>query len=287
MDKRQFREWAPLYIYMNITEAKGSKVFSLRYCGQDVAKLKIRKNVISISTNKLDVKNLRDFGCTIELKDCEWRSKEAKSFRNFFSSYFERTKSSGKGNEEHRIESLLLTEFSKKKSGDKILCNIQPVRLADIARFQMPTPLKASDLRSLLYAGDKGGGIDILSRIGTGKGSKLCIMEVKDENVPKEPPSKAILQGLAYATFIRELLRSNSGDAWWKLFKYTRVLPSKLDLYVTCVMPSSNCNDQTFANQILQIQDDRIHLNYMYFEEKNNIAVDILTSLKQCKTKNP
>jgi len=99
---------------------------------------------------------------------------------------------------------MLLTEFSKKSGKDKVLCNIQPVKIAGIARFQMPTPLYASDIKNVEFAKWEGGGIDILSRIGTGNATKLCIMELKDENAPKEPPTKAIFQGLAYATFIRE-----------------------------------------------------------------------------------
>lgn len=282
-DKMLFREWAPLYLYMNINEAKGSLIFSLRYLGQDVANLKIRKDKILLSTTKFDTKNQRDFGCIIEVHDCEWRSKEAKNFRNHFSIYCKRTKKSGKGNEEHRIENLLITEFSKKKSIDKILWNIQPVKLAGISRFQMPTPLGASSIKNLKYCGPSGGGIDILTRIGTGKGVKLCVMEVKDENVIKEPPEKAILQGLAYATFIRELLRSEGGEAWWKLFGFKGDLQKRLDLFVTCVMPDTSCNDTTFANQIYEIETDRFHLNYIYFQEKDNRATDIVTSLKQCR----
>ncbi len=97
--------------------------------------------------------------------------------------------------------------------------NIQPVLMAKKARFQMPTPLKASEKGKISYAG-VGGGIDILARVGkgSGNGTKLCIIEVKDEHSHKEPPKTAIKQALVYATFIRELLRSEQGilveDFW-------------------------------------------------------------------------
>jgi hypothetical protein len=282
-NKKKFHEWAPLYLYMNVSEAKGKLIISLRFSGQDVAKLYIRKDKIIISTKKFDSNNLRDFGCNVILDDCEWRSQEAKNFRNHFSSYFERTKKSGKGNEEHRIENLLLTEFSKKSSGDKKLCKIQPVKLAGIYRFQMPTPLSASNINKLKYSGSQGGGIDILARSGTANGIKLCIIEVKDEYKPNEPPTKVIQQALAYATFIQQLLRSKSGKEWWKLFGFNRKLPKHIQINVVCAMPTTTDNDTSFSNQIIKIDNDSFQLHYIYFQEKNNEIKDILTSLSECK----
>ena len=84
-----------------------------------------------------------------------------------------------------------MTGFSKKSSTGKILCNIQPVKLAGIARFQMPTPFRVSDINNVKYTGSTGGGIDIIARIRKGSTTKLCIMELKDENKLKEPPAKA------------------------------------------------------------------------------------------------
>jgi hypothetical protein len=284
-NKQKFREWPPLYLYMNVVEAKGQMTFSLRYRGQDVAKLKVGTDKIIISTKGFDDKNKRDFGCDIEIKDSEWKSGKAANFRRYFSEHINRTDKSGKRNEEHRIESLLLTEFSKKKSKDKILCNIQPVKFAGITRFQMPTPLSASDTKQVKYSGSRGGGIDIMTRIGTGNAIKLCIMEVKDENDSKEPPAKAIQQGLAYATFMRELLRSDNGEEWWKLFGFSRILPERIELYVACVMPSINNNDTSFADKTINLAQDSFHLHYIYFQEKNNNVVDIATSFKQCSLK--
>ena len=174
---------------------------------------------------------------------------------------------------------MLLTEFSKKNGKDKVLCNIQPVKIAGIARFQMPTPLYASEIKKFKYAGPSGGGIDILSRIGTGNATKLCIMELKDENAPKEPPAKAILQGLGYATFIRELLRSKSGQEWWEIFGFSGILPEQIELCVACVIPSTSNNDTSFANKIIKTTKDSFRLHYIYFQEKDNKVVDIDTSI--------
>lgn len=280
LKKKRFHEWAPLYLYMNVTQAKSQMEFSLRYLGQDVAKLKVTADKIIISTKGFVEKNKRDFDCDIKLEDSEWKSVAAASFRHHFSIYSKRTRNSGKENEEHRIESLLLTGFSKKSSIDKILCNIQPVKLAGIARFQMPTPLGASDIKKLKYSGSGGGGIDIICRFGKANTTKLCIMELKDENSANEPPCKVIRQGLAYATFIRELLSSKSGHEWWRIFGFGGKLPEQLELYVACVMPSIDKNDTSFANKTINITKDSFHLHYIYFHEEDNKVVDIETSLK-------
>ena len=283
--EKRFHEWAPLYLYMNVTEAKGQRIFSLRYLGQDVAKLKVATDKITIATKGFDVKNERDFGCNVKLEDSEWKSKDAASFRGHFSSHPKALGIAKKKNEEHRIESLLLTIFAKKKGIDKILCNIQPVKLAGIARFQMPTPLRASDINNVKYVGSAGGGIDIISRIGRGSITKLCIMELKDENKPLEPSAKVIQQGLAYAVFIRELLRSESGAEWWKIFGFGGKLPEQLELYVTCVMPSIKVNDTSFGCKIIKTAKDTFNLNYIYFKENDNNVEAIETSLKQCSVK--
>jgi len=283
--KQKFHEWAPLFLYTNLSEAMNEMKFSLRYLGQDVAKLKFGRDEITVSTKAFDENNARDFNCSFKLDDNKWTSAEASNFRRHYAGFPQRTDKSGKSNEEHRVESLLLTEFSKGSRKNKIIHNIQPVRLSGIARFQMATPLTASDIRNVAYSGPNGGGIDILSRIGTGSTTNLCIMEVKDENVSKEPPAKAILQGLAYATFIRELLRSESGDQWWKIFGFNRKLPEHIKLYVVCVMPSTQNDDISFSNNTIEIDKDILHLNYLYFQEKNNSIVDFVSSLKQCDLK--
>ena len=276
--KKRFNEWSPLYLYTNVSKAKGDMSFSLRYQGQEVATLKAGSKQIRISTKKFDEKNQRDFQCD-PLSDTDWRSAAATKFRQHFSTFPKRTNQSGKKNEEHRIESTLLSEFSKRRSKNKILTNIQPVKIADIARFQMPTPISGSDINKLKYSGRSGGGIDILSRIGAGNATKLCIMEVKDENVTKEPPTKAIKQALTYATFIRELLKSRSGEQWWKLFGFNRKRPDSLALGVACVMPSNQNDDTSFGGMKIEAEKDVFSLHYLYFEEKECRIKDIKSSL--------
>ncbi len=279
--RKTFREWSPLYLYINITNAKkasGSFNFELRFLGQTVAELKAGKGM-TLNTAKFDKNNERDFACKIALKGAEWRSPKASEFRKHFKNFSgKRSAHENKSNEEHRIESVFLREFSMIKS--KKLRNIKPVKISRV-RFPMPTPISASNHKQIKCSGVKGGGIDILARIGTGGvNTNLCIMELKDENTTKEPPKDAIKQALAYATFIRELLRSECGEDWWKIFGFGNKVPEKLVLFACCVMPSNTNDDTTFGDLELDLDGDIIKLHYLYFTEEENRITNHITSLK-------
>lgn len=270
--RKRFREWSPLKFYLTVTEAKKAKhsvSFELRYMGQTVAKLTVNKDEIpKLSTRYkyCEEANLRNFNWSISLPNVDWRGEDAKEFRHFFKKR-EATRVDGKrGNKEHYLESLLLTEFSKMKSEGKPLLRIQPVKIAGV-RFSMPTYIKASNHKKV----DIGyGHIDILARTGTGgKATRLCIMELKDENKKGEQPKDVMKQAIAYATFVRELLRSNSGPDWWELFGFQGDIPEQLDLYAAIVMPSNKNNDTTFENMKLSIERDTIKLHYIYFTEED------------------
>jgi len=121
LKKNRFNEWAPLYLYLNVTEAKGRMIFCLRYLGQDVAKLKVTPGKITISTKGFEEKNEKYFGCKISLRDSEWTSSDATNFRRHFSIH-PNAANVGKSNNEHRIESLFLINFAKKSSKRPVFC---------------------------------------------------------------------------------------------------------------------------------------------------------------------
>jgi len=288
--RKTFREWDPLKLYINVSNSKQAKnkvQFELRYLGQTVADLISKKDLV-LNTAAYDDNNARDFNCDIHLTGADWRGKEAKEFRRFFKDRDSHINFTGlnPSNDEHRLESLLLSEFSEKNSKKKALTNIQPVKIAKI-RFPMPTPLSASNHNAVKYSGIRGGGIDILTRTGKGgKATNLCIMELKDENVKSEPPKDAVKQAIAYATFIHELLRiptddttDDTGKKWWKLFGFGGEVPRKLTLFASCVMPANSNIDKTFAGMELAVGNDIIRLHYLYFEECKNKIIRIETSL--------
>ncbi len=277
-----------LYLYMNITRAiKGSK-FDLRYLGQSVAELNFAKEKIELIISDENKKNNKMyFGYETPTTNMSWVGKNAIEFRRYFKENPERVKFNSE-NEEHRYESALLTELEEEKGGMKCkgLHNIQPVRIANIGRFQMKTPFKASgNIDKFEYKFPYGGNIDILARVGPNheKGNKLCILEIKASN-SKSEAKNALSQGLVYATFIRELLKSSSGRLWWNLFGYKGDIPKSLLLYVVCVMPSSNSTDDSFdyVGRIPFYDEtgDAIELHNIYFSEKDNKIIEAKTSFE-------
>ena len=282
--RQRFRKWAPFTFYLNVSNAKkagSGATFEMRYLGQTVAKLLCGKNVL-IDTNDFDKTNKRDFDCDIQLSKSDWSGKEASTFRSYFKNRDDiRNTENNTGNHEHRLESLLLSEFSKTTA--KALSGIQPV-LIEKMRFPMPTPISASNHKRVKYTGVHGGGIDIFARVGvTGQAARLCVIELKDENIAAEPPRDAIKQGLAYAVFIRELLRSESGENWWKLFGFSKHMPQKLTILAACAMPSNENDDVSFEGKSISIGEDTIKLHYIYFSEEDNCITDIKTSLNKVK----
>lgn len=282
-NRRKFREQAPLRYYISTTNAKGARsalLLDVRYRGQSVAQLKTSKNDVTISTKGKNMTNLRDFDCEIELNDISWNESDAQKFRRFFKSRENtRNRKNNKGNEEHNIESLLLSEFSKRNSKAKHILGIQPVKFCGI-RFGMPTPISASDHKKpLKYAKQNGGGIDVFARTGIGgRSTYLTIIEVKDENKSDEPPTDALKQAIQYAVFIRELLRSDCGEAWYKIFGFKGKIPKTLNIRVACAMPD-NILDQSFAKTVYPIGSDCIECHYIYFKHDGLRFSNFQTSL--------
>ena len=276
LNRNRFNEFSPLYFYISTTNAKNAKTklsLDVRYRGQSVATLKANQNDIAISTKDQDDKNLRDFNCDINLNDISWRETQVSEFRKFFKNrQNSRNTGNNKKNEEHNVESLLLSEFSKRNSKSKQITGIQPIKIGGI-RFGMPTPISASNHKALKYSKQSGGGIDIFTRTGKGRATYLTVIEVKDENNSKEPPKDALKQAIQYAVFIRELLRSDCGDNWYKIFGFSGIIPNILTIRTVCAI------DKSFAKQTYLIGNDKIECHYVYFKYDGKQLSDFQTSL--------
>jgi hypothetical protein len=289
---RSFQVSPPLYAYQSIssaTQSKSSFTLDLRYLGQSVATITAKKEQVTISTDsKFTDKGMywndRDFGCNIQLpKNTPWEGKLASEFRAYFTGNSPVRSTAGKKrNEEHRIESALLTEFSRNDSKIKQQTGIEPVALYNTAfRFAMATPIRASDTKDIQYGKNHaGGGIDILCRTGRDTNTCLTVIEVKDENKSNEPPQMALAEGIAYAVFIRELLRSKSGANWYKLFGINGELPplGKLKIRAACAMPRTNNADKSFENLKLHIDEDILECHYIYFDIGEDGKIENLES---------
>jgi hypothetical protein len=276
--KGKFHAWKNLAVYLSVsaaTKARKSKVsFDLRYNGQSAGTILVKddKVLLAIKTSKNKIyRAYPEILQELELP-VNWNSAEAREFRAFFK---KAPKRKAGNNLEHDFESQLLAQFSKRKGDGKLMRQIQPVMLSGF-RFQMPTPLGACKAKEgiLKYAAASGRGCDILARQGHGKGTYLTVIELKDESDKKEPPEKAISQAIAYATFLRVLLRTDQdalSHAWWKLFGFNGRMPEKLKIKVVVAMPVGEYNETSFADEKLVFSgsEDSLELHYIYFNVKD------------------
>jgi hypothetical protein len=283
-NRKLFNEFSPLYFYISTTNARNAKKtlsLDVRYRGQSVATLQASSDGINISTEggKREENNKRDFECTIKLPKIPWTHPTTSDFRKFFKERpnSRNSTSDNKKNEEHNVESLLLAEFSKQSSTNKQIAGIKPVKIENI-RFGMPTPLGACDHKKLKYCNSSGGGIDILARTGLGGTRFISVIEVKDENLKNEPPQDALKQAIQYAVFIRELLRSDSGQDWYCLFGFKSSIPKKLTIRAICAMPDNRIDD-SFSRKIYNIGNDIIECHYIYFNYNGKQLSNFKTSL--------
>lgn len=293
--KGNFHTWQNLAVYLSVStvaKARKNKVsFDLRYNGQSAGTILVKddKVLLAIKTSKNQI--YRDYPEILQKLEApvSWDSKEARSFRAFFK---KAPKRKAGNNLEHDFESQLLAQFSKRKGDGKLMRQIQPVMLSGF-RFQMPTPLGACKAKDgiLKYAASSGRGCDILARQGHGKGTYLTVIELKDESDKNEPPEKAISQAIAYATFLRVLLRTDQdaiSQAWWKLFGFNGRIPAKLKIKVVIAMPVGKCNDTSFAKEELVFagSKDSLELHYIYFNVNDRKITSIQeTSLSPVKSK--
>lgn len=267
--KSKFRN-GPFTVYTSLSKMMSNSTLSydLRYLGQSVATISLISDDVFISTSGKSKTNLSYFGVKTKLPNkTSWSSSKADKFRVEFRKCIEPKVHS----KEHLIESELLKEFSKESSRDKVLCNIQPVTIGKMY-FQFPTPLTASGYE-VNYSGDKGGGIDILARVKQADNcTRICVMELKDQNTGSEPPEKVISQAIAYATFIARLLRDEQGQFWYNLFGFSGQVPKELVIDVVCVVPFDTKKSQvTFEEQRYEVcKDTFLELHTLFFTKEDN-----------------
>ena len=269
-------------LHLTSSEARDSwdkVVFDAKYLGQNVARLICDGEVIKVSTNKrLEKNNAKHFGCEIALKDHTWDSEETKRFREHF------MQSTGHpiNNPELRLQGFLVEKLTK--GG----LYIQPVKLGKRgkAHFMMPSAIGAS-AGNIKDGKRKSAHIDLLTRAGIGFHSKLCVLELKQKYGKIE---KTLNQGVAYATFLIELLTVKEYDCganWSEIFGYPKGLAKPgVSLNVAIAMPNNTKgeSDKSFAGEPISIGDNKITLHYLYFNEKENDVGDICTSLtKRCR----
>ena len=166
---------------------------------------------------------------------------------------------------------MLISEFSKESAKDKKLCNIQPVKIEGFP-FSMPTILSSSrEIKS------GNGHIDILTR----NGGKIVVIELKDENKPSEPITKVLQQATSYAVFVINLLRSQSGEQWYKIYGFNSKVPEQLVIRVCSAMPKKEQYEvDKFEPLKIECGQDLLEYHWLFFEEDGKEIKNIDTSLR-------
>ena len=257
--KKSFHKSPNLNLYTCISDIK-NKGINIRYKGESVGYIK-KDDKLKLLTVKKEC-----FNWNKEL-NCDWDSPEATEFRKYFSQNIECNRQT-----EHNFESMLIEEFAKRNSKDKELCYIQPVRIYNELAFQMTTALKASDKEIRMATNARAGGIDILARVKHGTETNLCVIELK-KDVLKDDKGADIVraQGLAYAVFLRELLRSSCGEEWYKIFGYSGKIPEKLTINICIAMPEGEYKPKAEPKDI-KIGNDILSFKSLFFETKETIT---------------
>ncbi|MBQ9437520.1 MAG: hypothetical protein IJU50_04240, partial [Lachnospiraceae bacterium] len=262
------------------------KIFDLRYLGQSVGSITVKGDEVRLNvSNDQSKASQAYFGYEMgAMTDIDWNKDEkAAMFRRFF-------KSDIKGlprQKEHMYESALFSELEKGSSANKTLCGITTVDFAK-TRIHMKTAVKASDSgNGTLEISDKGGEIDLFCRrsIKPGRGeSRLVVIELKDENKSSESFDKAMKQAISYAIFIRELIYSEAGEDWMKIWgmQYQKRQGFTIDCVVA--MPQGKTVPSYAGDRIELDNDDALELHYIEITSKvdgeNAEDVEFNTSMR-------
>lgn len=268
--QKPFRKPEGLSLYTTLG-TRNEKTYFLRFKGQNVGKIFVRKNGDIILNSLVSESKLHEINeCPLKrVQPVDWKSNEASTFRHYFKHLPDTTKTKSP---EHHVENSLLKEFRKKNGAEKQIRNIQPVLLHG-QFFQMPTPLKASE-HNPTYSGKTGGGIDIMARFLHIDGHiRLCVCEVKDENEDTESQKDAMSQAIIYATFIAKLLTEN--PEWWEVFaghrKQRDAISKQWDkehIEVVTIMPTGTT--ETFDNVELTVPGTNFKLvcRSLYYDKQ-------------------
>jgi len=261
--------------FMELSQATRKMSISLRFKGTRIAELNIKKDkVLLISTKGFENAN-KYFGCTEATKilnNTNWNddTRKASNFRSF---YKHCTKESYKV--EHEIESLLK---------DRGFVKHAIVQIAKKYNFQFPTPLGASKssnsenkikTKKILYSGKNGGGIDILAR---DRSKNLCVIELKQVGT-KDSLEMVLGQALAYATFLRQLLKSHIRQDWYEILGINRKIPDKLKIKVISLMDEESINKEDLEHipksLVIDGKDEFIFQSWFYKKKKKCSVNDI------------
>lgn len=203
---KDIKEFEGIQFYLVGAGATQDNIFTVqaRKDGQPIATIKIAEDKTTVTTTTYDESNKKNYSCEFKLKDQELKTKETMQFLTYFN---KEMKPKGKINEQTHTQAMLLSEFAKTSSYDKLLTGIQPIKYSNL---YYPIPIILDPKQ------EEHGYIDILTRT---KVRKLTIIEPLTET---QTPESVLANGTSKAIFLLNLLHSAKGQDWYKVLGFHR-----------------------------------------------------------------
>ena len=234
----------------------------VRYMGQPISIITISKDgTITITTEQYNDTNKKTFNCSIQLKDEEWNTKEPIKFMEYFNKPNIPVKA--KINETSKAESMLLAEFSKTSSIDKILTGIQPIKFENLY-YSIPV---LADIAKTVE-------IKNLTRT---KIRKITITELLEDT---DTSDTALSRATTKAVFLLNLLHTKEGQQWYKAMGFHGRLPSYITIKVAIAVPThllSKCKE--FEPFELRAGTDSIEYHHLTYETDGAKIISINTTI--------
>ena len=262
---KDIKEFEGIQFYLVGAGATQDNIFTIqaRKDGQPIATIKIAEDKTTVTTTTYDESNKKNYGCEFKLKDQDIHTKETMQFLTYFN---KEMKPKGKINEQTHTQAMLLSEFAKTSSYDKLLTGIQPCKINKSLYFPIPIILDPKQ--------EEHGYTEILTRT---KVRKLTIIEPLTET---QTPESVLANGTSKAIFLLNLLHSNIGQSYYRVLGFHGRVTEHLTIKVCIAVPKelkSKCKE--FEPFELKANNDSIEYHYMTYETDGAKITKIDTTL--------
>ena len=262
---KQIKRYEAIQFYLSKVSSTPADTILIqaRYKGQPIADISISKEETTISTKQYNENNKKIYNCDIQLECEELNTKDTYKFLEFFN---KEISPKGKIDEQAHINSMLLQEFAKTSSYDKLLTGIQPIKYSNLF---YPIPI-------ILNPKEEHGYIDILTRT---KVRKLTIIETLTE---KATPEMILANATSKAIFLLNLLHTEQGQQWYKIMGFHGRVTPHLTIKVCIAVPKQLANKcKKFEPFELRAGADSIEYHYMSYDTDGAQITKIDTTLNE------
>lgn len=261
---KTIKEFDGIQFYLVGVNQAQDNIFTIqaRKDGQPIATINIGEDKTTVTTTTYDESNKKTYNCEFQLKDQDLKTKETMQFLTFFNKDM---KPKGKINEQTHTQAMLLSEFAKTSSYDKLLTGIQPIKYSNLY-FPIPIILDTKE--------EEHGYIELLTRT---KVRKLTIIEPLTEDLT---PEIVLANGTSKAIFLLNLLHSEQGQQWYKVLGFHGRCTEHLTIKVCIAVPKelkSKCKE--FEPYELRADKDSIEYHYMTYDTDGAKITKIDTTL--------